>query len=190
MMAHVHQVNCVDRSLRDITKVDKPFGGIQTVFSGDPRQILPVVHHGNQAEIVKACIHSSPLWNDIKQLKLTKNIRVHTSEIKFSAYLLTIGDGIAEVYPDIGEEMIQIPEGYLVNTTDELIDKVFPNIEAGYADKYWVARRAILTPRNENVDMINEIIMAKFPGKEKTYFSADTVAEEDLHDAYPIDFLN
>ena len=65
MMAHIHQVDCVDRSLRDITKVDKPFGGIPTVFSGDLRQILL---HGNQAQIVKACVQSSPLWTYVKQL--------------------------------------------------------------------------------------------------------------------------
>ena len=61
MMAHVDQVDCVDRSLGDIRKVDKSFGGIVTVFSGDPRQILPVVYHGNQALIVKVCVHSSPV---------------------------------------------------------------------------------------------------------------------------------
>ena len=27
--------------------VDMPFGGIPIVFGGDPRQILPIVHHGN-----------------------------------------------------------------------------------------------------------------------------------------------
>ena len=47
MMSHVDQVNCVDRSLRDILKVDKPFGGVPIVFGGDPRHILPVVCHGN-----------------------------------------------------------------------------------------------------------------------------------------------
>ena len=47
MMSHVDQVDCVDRSLRDILKVDKPFGGIVVVFGGDPGQILPVVCHGN-----------------------------------------------------------------------------------------------------------------------------------------------
>ena len=47
MMSYVNQVDCVDRSLRDILKVDKPFGGIVVVFGGDPQQILPVVHHGN-----------------------------------------------------------------------------------------------------------------------------------------------
>ena len=32
--------------------------------------------------------------------------------------------------------------------------------------------------------------MEKFPGEGKTYLSADTVAEEDLRNAYPTDFLN
>ena len=32
--------------------------------------------------------------------------------------------------------------------------------------------------------------MQKFPGEAKTYLSADSVAEEDLHNAYPSDFLN
>ena len=36
MMSHVDQVDCVDRSPRDIQKVDKPFGGIVVVFAGDP----------------------------------------------------------------------------------------------------------------------------------------------------------
>ena len=47
MMSHVNQVDCVDHSLQDIMKIDKPFGGITVVFGGDPCQILPVVHHGN-----------------------------------------------------------------------------------------------------------------------------------------------
>ena len=190
MMAHFHQVDCVDRSLRDIKKIDKPFGGIPTVFSEDPRQILPVVCHGNQAQIVKACVHSSPLWNQITHLKLATNMRVAADEIDFSSYLLKIGDGTTKVDPKVGQDMIQIPREYLVDTTDKLIHKVFPNIENGYSDRYYVARRAILTPRNESVDWINETIMTKFPGKGKTYLSADSIVEEYLHAAYPTDFLN
>ena len=57
-------------------------------------------------------------------------------------------------------------------------------------DKYFVSRRAILTPKNENVDKINEMIMEKFPGIGHTYLSADTVAENDLQNAYPTEFLN
>ena len=80
MMSHVDQVDCVDRSLRDIKKVDKRFGGIVVVFAGDPWQILPVVCHGNRAQIVKSCIQSSTLWNHMQQFSLTINMRVYAEE--------------------------------------------------------------------------------------------------------------
>ena len=40
------------------------------------------------------------------------------------------------------------------------------------------------------MDRLNETIMEKFPGKGKVYLSADSVAEEDLHNTYPTEFLN
>ena len=80
MMSHVHQVDCVDCSLQDIMKVDKPFGSIVVVFGGDPCQILPVVHHGDRCKIVQACIHSSSPWEEIQQLNLTINMRLKPDE--------------------------------------------------------------------------------------------------------------
>ena len=190
MMSHVDQIDCVNRSLQDILKLGKPFGNIVVVFGGDPHQILPVVQHGNWAKIVKPCIHASPLWNDIFQIHLTINMHVVTDEVDFAKYLLTLGNGTAPVHPKVGDDMIQIPKEYLVNSLDELIEKVFPGIEHGYADKLFVSHPAILTPINDNVDKINEIIMKKFPGEGQTYLSADSVAEDDLHNTYPTDFLN
>ena len=190
MMSHVDQVNCVDRSLRDILKDDRPFGGIPVVFNGDPKQILPVVHHGNRSQIVKACIHSSSLWHETQQIKLTTNMQVDMDEVAFSDYLLTLGNGTAQVHNEVGEDMIQIPKEYLVDTLETMISKVFPRIEEGYADKYFVSYHAILTPKNENVDNINEIVMKKFPGEGKTYLSANSIAEGDLNNTYPTDFLN
>ena len=52
------------------------------------------------------------------------------------------------------------------------------------------AWRAIFIPKNENVDKINEVIIDKFPGIGHTYFSADSVAEDNLENAYPTEFLN
>ena len=63
------------------------------------------------------------------------------------------------MHPEVGDDIIQIPKEYLVNSLDELIEKVFPGIEHGYADKLFVSHHAILTPVNDNVDKINEIIM-------------------------------
>ena len=140
MMSHVYQVDCVDRSLRDIMKNEKPFGGIPIVFGGDPRQILPVMHHGNQAQVVNACVHASQLWSQIQQISLTINMRLNTDEVDFSAYLLTIGNGTAEVHPDIGDDMIKIPKEYVVGTLDDLISKVFPNLEDGYLDRFFVSK--------------------------------------------------
>ena len=117
-------------------------------------------------------------------------MRVVTDEVDFAKYLLTLGNGTAPVHPEVGDDMIQILQEYLVNSLDELIEKVFPGIEHGYADKLFVSHRAILTPINDNVHKINEIIMKKFPGEGQTYLSADSVAEDDLHNTYPTDFLN
>ena len=42
-------VECLDRSLQDITNYELPFGGKVMVFNGDFRQILPVVTRGTRA---------------------------------------------------------------------------------------------------------------------------------------------
>ena len=49
LMSNKQHIECVDRSLRDICKVDKPFGGVTVVFGGDPCQnyqlcIMVIVH--------------------------------------------------------------------------------------------------------------------------------------------------
>ena len=99
----------VDRSLRDLMKNNKPFGGITVVFGGDPWQILPVVCHGNHCKIVQACIHASSLWGQIQQLNLTINMRLKPDEVVFAKYLLQLGNGTTPVHPEIGEDMVKIP---------------------------------------------------------------------------------
>ena len=61
-------------------------------------------------------------------------------EINFAEYLLTVGDGTAQVFTEIGEDIVQIPKEFLVKTLDSLIEKTFPVIEAGYKDRYYVSR--------------------------------------------------
>ena len=101
-------------------------------------------------------------------------MRLKPDEVNFVKYLLQLGNGTTPMHPEIGEDMVKVPKEYLVASTDELIDKVFPQLENGYMDKYLISHRAILTPLNDNVDTINEVIMVKFPGEGKTYLSADS----------------
>ena len=46
-------LECVDRSLRDIMNSKELFGGKIVFLGGDPRQTLPVVKRGSRAQIVK-----------------------------------------------------------------------------------------------------------------------------------------
>ena len=176
--------------LRDILKVDQPFGGITVVFGGDPRQILPVMRHGNRPRIVQACVKYSHLWKHVHDINLTENMRVDSEEVQFYEYLLAVGEGTAQLFPEIGEDTIKVPCALLVKSLQHLVGKVFPDMQSGCGDKYSVANRAILTPKNESVDRINKYIMSLFPGNGVTYKSADTIVEDELSQAYPTEFLN
>ena len=112
---------------------------------------------------MKSCIHASKLWHQIHKLQLSINMRVASDEIDFSVYVLTIGDGTAEQHLEIGEDMIKVPPEYVVHPLDGLIAKVFPDIFDGYTDKYFVSQYTILTPNNDYVDKINEMIIKRFP---------------------------
>ena len=138
---------------------------------------------------MKACIQSSFLWPLITQIRLTSNMRVYGEEVAFSSCLLAVGNGSKKVHTDIAEDIIQIPEQYLGGSIEELIKKVFPQVDKCYSGKYFVSKCTILTLRNENVNILNEQIMDKFPRVGATYRSAKTFAEGDLKHAYPTEFL-
>ena len=55
-MQHRHNMETVDRTLKDIRNSDKAFGGVTFVFGGDFQQILPVIVKGSRADIVGACM--------------------------------------------------------------------------------------------------------------------------------------
>ena len=66
VMTHRWAFEALDRSLRDITGFDVIFGGKVILFSGDFRQILPVVARGGRPEIVNACLNQSYIWPHLK----------------------------------------------------------------------------------------------------------------------------
>ena len=56
-MASVNVCETVDRTLRDLMGVDDWFGGKTVVFSGDFRQILPVLEKATKSgEVIDQCI--------------------------------------------------------------------------------------------------------------------------------------
>jgi hypothetical protein len=49
--------------------------------------------------------------------------------------------------------------------------------------------RAILSTRNEHVDGLNDRMIDMLPGKEKVFYSHDSV-DDDTNNSYPLDFFN
>ncbi|GKE11628.1 ATP-dependent DNA helicase PIF1-like protein, partial [Tanacetum coccineum] len=181
-----------DRSLRDILRknmydtYEQPFKNMMMVFSGDFRQVLPVIPKGSRQDIVSASLKQSYLWNHYKVLKLTMNMRLtvgarpeDVTEIReFVEWILKLGDGELEEEND-GEVNIDVPEEILIDEADDaissIVDFTYPNILDNINDPSYIKEKVVLAPTNEVVDNINEHLLDKFLGEEMVYLSCDSV---------------
>jgi ATP-dependent DNA helicase PIF1 len=134
-------------------------------------------------------------------MKLTQNMRIvqdPTSQ-SFAEYLLRIGEGReATVSTELHQDYIQIPEELIFRPTSiddvpqQLIRRIYPDIENRYNDSEYILERTILTPRNVDVNTINDLATDIFPGEETVYLSQDSIPDADDQAAalYPPEFLN
>jgi len=75
------------------------------------------------------------------------------------------------------------------NPIDNLIKKVFPKLKENCTSADYMRERVILSTTNEHVDEMNAIMIERFLGDEKVYYSFDSV-DDDIRNNYPLDFLN
>ena len=156
-----------------------PFGGKVVVFGGDPRQTPPVVTKGKRGETVAASFKSCPLYNNIKEYKLTKNMRVKDGDKPFCDWLLKIGDGTINDNPNKNDDemWVNIPDNHMVKSKIDLIEYTFPNLKS--IDKNELMSSGIFCPKNDDAWEINRICLNKLPGEPRTYLSFDRVEDED-----------
>jgi hypothetical protein len=230
-MQHRYCFEAVDRTLKDLRKDDRWFGGITVVFagqflkldfytalslcahvifSGDFRQCLPVVPKGSRPQIVNSSLIKSPFFASLIHLPLTINMRLlggnMTPEYRiqaeeFAAWLLKAGEGLTD-----GDELgcIRLPPNLClppsaqageamhalilsVNPAIQTLNPTVTDISLYFRD------RAILSPRNIDVDLLNDTLLRLLPGEEKIYHSADKVAEDEdgaAANMHPIEYLN
>ncbi len=182
-MMHKFAFEAVDRTFRDITQVDKPFGGKVFVFGGDFRQVLPVIPHGSRADVVSASLSRSSIWKHMKIMKLTINMRLYQitntqenlKQRNFAEFLLKIGNG---TYPIIQgtENMVKLPSEIIIpegNLTD-LINFIYPNLTENSGNIDYMVSRAILASKNVDTEKISDMVMDQCPGEVRIYPSADT----------------
>ena len=187
---HRFNVEAVDRTLQDIMESDKLFGGKVVCLAGDPRQTLPVVKRGSRAAIVNACIQMSSIFPKLTKCFLTENMRTDPEEKEFTDYLLKLGEGKEEIFEDLGEFSIKIPEEYLVDNKEDLIKKVFPNLGDKNPRHSELIDGSIYTPLNIDAKNINDLCLCKIAGKLRTYLSADSILEDDHKEIVPTEYLN
>ncbi|XP_020715196.1 uncharacterized protein LOC110118229 [Ceratitis capitata] len=186
-MSNKTSVKVLDRTMRDLRNKYSPLGGCTILFSGDFRQILPVVTRGTRADEINARLKRSNLWPHANKLELKTNVRVSSSSREnrlFPKMLLKVGTGeLTQSEGRIDLENLCV----LV----ELVNNVYPDIDnISYKTKSWFKERSILSPTNEQEDKVNNLILLKIDAPTKIYYSVKTVLdlEEAVH--FPTEFLN
>ncbi|KAF8100019.1 hypothetical protein N665_0233s0021 [Sinapis alba] len=142
-------------------------------------QVLHVINGGSRAEIVLNALNSSYLWKNCKVLKLTKNMRLLSTDITaeelkeleaFSQWILDVGDGVG-CEPNNGDALITIPYEFLIMDTKDPIESISREV---YGDATAIQQqkdpiifqdRAIICPTNEDVNNINQHMLDKLGGK-------------------------
>jgi hypothetical protein len=218
-MMHRHALEAVDRLLRDLRYQRKLFGGCVVFAMGDFRQTLPIVPRGSRAQIVKATLQKSYLWDDVIQKTLATNMRVEMARRRgvptnalagYADFLLNVGNGTLHIHEDLGKDIIQIPAEMLLPAKDDqtdadlrdLIDFTFSDMptgqlqsenEDGYYERCgrYFQSKALLTPKNVDVEIINRHVLQSLPGEKISFLSADSISVGDDNEMrYPVEFLN
>jgi hypothetical protein len=126
---------------------------------------------------------------------LVKNENEQRKMTEFAEWILNIGDG--NTTTDDGDEFIKIPDNLLlqkeVDVKETIVQSTYPDLLSNYKERDYLKERAILYPRNDTVQEIDQYIMNKLQGEEVTYLSSDSVCSAStngLDSLYPMEFLN
>ncbi|XP_057778382.1 uncharacterized protein LOC130997139 [Salvia miltiorrhiza] len=190
-MAKKWAIENVDKLLKDVMGNDKDFGGKVIVFGGDFRQVLPVVPKATVYQTILASLVNSYLWGRMKKITLSINMR-SKNDPQFSKFLLSVGNG-EEPMDDEGN--IKIPDDMVIeydneeNSLKRLIAAIFPSLARNAYSAEYMTNRAILTPKNEHVDKLNDKLISMFPGEEQIFNSFDEAIDQ-TNINYDVDFLN
>ena len=161
-------LDAIDWVLRNIRKINKPFGGVQVLFIGDLLQLPPVVKPGE--------------WNFLRNYyKGMYFFNAKVIEEKSPVYI-----ELEKVYRQDNQEFISILNNLRTNSittsdVERLNQYVDPNFNADEHDDY-----ITLTTHNNTADEINQRALNKLQTNSKFYEAEITgVFPEHL---YPIDF--
>ncbi|XP_065905091.1 uncharacterized protein [Dysidea avara] len=132
---------------------------------------------GTRGNIVDACLKRSHLWDSVVVKQLHTNMRVHLC-----------GKFPIDTLPDV----VQLPDtmGTFVDSKEELVSRVYPDLLSNFRDLAWLSERCILAPLNKTTHSINMTLVEQLPGDCCDYRSLDTIPDESQAVHFPTEFLN
>nr|GEV52693.1 hypothetical protein [Tanacetum cinerariifolium] len=216
-MTQKYAFEALYKTLRDILGYltpknrNKVFGGLTVLLGGDFRQILLLIPKGKRADIVQACIIRLQLWKHCKVFTLTRSMRVNeyyanreidTRKQDLNQWVLLLGDSKLPAKIKDGEDelsWIEIPKKFLIKSSNSPIEQIvaetYPNFIKRQMDDACLRERTILTPRNDDVNVINAYMFDQLNGESITYNSANEICKAstdtlDQQHLYPVESLN
>ncbi len=95
-MLHASFVDMLDKVAKHLRRNEKPFGGMQVVFTGDFFQLPPVVRGNNEYESQEVFAFTSRAWKDAKPVVCYLTEQFRQDDDKLSAILDAIRKGEVE----------------------------------------------------------------------------------------------
>jgi hypothetical protein len=168
-MVHADVANTVERTLRDVMRNQRPFGGKTIVWMGDFKQLLPVVRYGKgHNHTIQTC----SWWKLATKLTFSKNWRA-VQNPSYSSFLEDLGNGrLDKVVP---------PAECRCTSYDEIIEKVYGDHSSSH--------NLILALTLDTCADINRMCFAKLPGEIIEKPAADQYVDCSDRDAFPPDYV-
>jgi hypothetical protein len=199
---HADLFATLDRSLRKLRQCDRLFGGLTVLIAGDRHQTLPIIKRGTPTQIMSASIVHTEWFRGAAHHELTLNLRLmhrtfatqdaRDAAAAFDSWLWKMAKGDL---PKVQGDFTPLPQGVRLaqNTRAQLIDTTFGDLNQvsdlmSKAD--YLAKRAILAPKNVDVQDLNDIVLQKLEGEERLYASNDSCPDDPSFRAYPLELLN
>lgn len=173
-MVSCAMLDCIDKLLRDLMGVNIPFGGKVMLLTGDFRQCAPVSENENIEASILMSLKKSSLWPVFNPMALVENLRADANEREFKDWLLDIGNGRSHRYD--GEHMIRLPDRVVCRGS--LIDEVFGPGQLVLDDQNRL-NNAILCPTNKDSLEINEVILARLAGPNRSFLSTTHILDRE-----------
>ncbi len=168
-MVHCDVANTVERSLRDVMKNNKHFGGKAILFMGDFKQLLPVVRYGSGHN---STIQTCHWWKEVQLIQFTKNWRA-LGNPTYAAFLEDVGNGRVD--------FVESPAACRVFSYSEMIEAVYGVM--------WDSAHQILALTLETCSEVNNLCLAKLSGMLKQVPASDRYIDCRDPDDFPHDFI-